>query len=387
MEIEPFELAVLACEPTDSGWRGLTSIGEVLNVAGKDIPDSLTVMHEGQAVGYYEVPRPEHDGRIGRYLQEFDRASALMRLNQSEAALEAVDAAISIADTATARFNRGLILLQLGRWTEGFQDYSRCEEMPSFQRPLSRRAVSMCLPPWRGEDIRGARMALLHDHGFGDSIMSLRFLPQLRAMGADVVMVMPPELRRLAEQQGSVVATIEEADADCFCTMLGLMTQLRVTPENISTEPYLRAPETWARTRDKRIGLAWSVSKISKDDYPRSIPLSLLSSQLEIEAELYSVQKQGGPEADLLGVSCHRFEDFADCASLMMSLDEIVTVDTAALHLAGAIGHPRITALLSHWHSWRWRSPLYRNVTFCAQDAPGDWTSALAKRRSEEIAS
>jgi ADP-heptose:LPS heptosyltransferase len=65
----------------------------------------------------------------------------------------------------------------------------------------------------------------------------------------------------------------------------------------------------------------------------------------------------------------------------MSTLDVIVTVDTAAVHLAGAIGHPHIFLLLSHWASWRWQAQWYRNLDICQQDAPGDWASALAKLR------
>jgi ADP-heptose:LPS heptosyltransferase len=88
---------------------------------------------------------------------------------------------------------------------------------------------------------------------------------------------------------------------------------------------------------------------------------------------------QGADEARALGVHTHEFADFADCASLMMQMDMIVSVDTAALHLAGAIGHANVVGLLSHWSSWRWVAPWYANVRLCRQAAAGDWSSALAQ--------
>jgi ADP-heptose:LPS heptosyltransferase len=84
--------------------------------------------------------------------------------------------------------------------------------------------------------------------------------------------------------------------------------------------------------------------------------------------------------ADRWSVFNAPFDDFADCAALMSLMDEIVAVDTAAVHLAGAIGHPSITLLLSSWHSWRWLSPLYDNIRVLRQDTPNDWKSAFAKR-------
>jgi hypothetical protein len=83
----------------------------------------------------------------------------------------------------------------------------------------------------------------------------------------------------------------------------------------------------------------------------------------------------------MMGVNTFAFRDLDDAAAYMALMDEIVTVDTATAHVAGSIGHLRITLLLSHWSSWRWRSdhPLYQNMRVCQQDAPGDWVSALAK--------
>ena len=86
----------------------------------------------------------------------------------------------------------------------------------------------------------------------------------------------------------------------------------------------------------------------------------LLIDALPIDAELYSLQAQSADEAQAFGVQITELEDFADCAALASLMDEVICVDTAALHVAGAIGHQRVTALLSHWVSWRWRdNPFY----------------------------
>jgi hypothetical protein len=131
----------------------------------------------------------------------------------------------------------------------------------------------------------------------------------------------------------------------------------------------------------RRIGLAWSVGKPSVGDYPREIELGLLARALGQDVELHSVQSQGAEQAADHGIIPHKFESFADCAGLMMAMDEIISVDTAALHLAGAIGHPRVTGLLSYWSSWRWDAKWYDNIKLCRQVSEGDWLSALDQRR------
>lgn len=382
---------VLLVEKQAHGWRGLTGDGEILNVAAAngrpvEIPESISVMRNGAAIGYRAVPKELSDpGIIDRYEMFLRSSATALRANQLTTALEYIEKAIVIAPTAAARLNRAMILLAMGRWQDGFADFVYAEQSPLFMRPKYRDAIGRGLTPWDGQDIVGKSLVLLSDHGFGDAIMMLRFMPQLQAMGADVWLHAPPELQSLATQLTTV--TYEIGTPDYVCSLFHLLHVLKIEPVQMASAPYLH-PSPWrvehwkkalGHSDRKRIGVAWSVGVQHKGDYPRTIPLALLCQHLG-DAELISVQQQGRAEADLYGVRNFGFSDFNDCAALMTCLDEIVTIDTAAAHLAGAIGHPSVTLLLSHWHSWRWQAPLYEGVTICRQDSVDDWTSALAKR-------
>jgi hypothetical protein len=389
MQFDGPDLApVIACEYTANGWRGLTADGEILNVQVNGtkvaIPESLAVEQRGTTF-YRAISKPTDAGVIEDYLRHLDASTMLCRANEHTRALEQIDTALGYAHTMVARYNRGMILLALGRWQEGFDEWSSCERLsPLFMRPQYRAAVEGGLVPWTGQNIAGKKLLLIHDHGFGDTIMALRYIPRLRAMGADIVLQVPPELRRLARQ--CALVTRKPVNADYVCSLLMLMQVLGETPDSVASESYLKADpglvEEW-RDRlggNRHIGVAWSVGKNQVDDYPRAAPLGMLVKALGTQAKLVSVQQQGRAEADMLGVENYQFEDFADCAACMCLMDEIITVDTAAVHLAGAIGHASITLLLSHWASWRWQAPLYRNLRVCRQDSAGDWESAFAKR-------
>ena len=385
---------VIAHEVTEDGWRGLTEHGEVLAVRSANghkvaVPSGdLVVVRDGQVIGRRSIE--QRDVSIEDYLTHFNRSCALFRNNETQDALIEIEAAIGEARTARARFNRALILLSLGRWQEGFDEYEQCEQATPFQRPNSHMAIEHGLKPWRGEDIAGKRLLLLHDHGFGDTIMCLRYVPVLRAMGADVVMMMPPALRRLAVQFGNVTAnSMRVIDADYFCPMFLLLHTLRQIPDNVPNAPgYIELEpelvERWhmrlAKSTHYRIGIAWSVGVHNEHDYPRALPLELLDETLPADADIFSVQAQDHDEArGVYGINAYPFEDFADCAAFMSHMHQIVSVDTAALHLAGAIGHPHVTGLLSHWHSWRWLAPWYPQVKLIRQTTPGYWPSALAQ--------
>ena len=385
---------VIAHEVTEDGWRALTGDGEVLVVRSANghqvkVPDGdLLVMRGGVPIGRRLIEQRALS--IEDYLTHFQRAVALFCNNECDDALIEIEAAIGQAATARARMNRALILLSLGRWPEGFTEYEQCEQAPPFQRPNSRIAIEQGLKPWRGEDIAGKRLLLLHDHGYGDAIMALRYVPVLRAMGADVTLMMPQPLRRLARQFAPVVTSYPTLpDADYFCSMFLLLHVLKQTPDNIpNASAYIQLEpelvERWhnrlARSTHERIGIAWSVGVHTDYDYPREIPLELLDETLPRDADIFSVQAQGHDEArGVFGINCYPFEDFADCAAFMSHMHQIVSVDTAALHLAGAIGHPRVTGLLSHWHSWRWLANWYPQVKLIRQTTPAYWPSALAQ--------
>jgi Tfp pilus assembly protein PilF len=75
--------------------------------------------------------------------------------------------------------------------------------------------------------------------------------------------------------------------------------------------------------------------------------------------------------------------DFADTAAAMAALDLVIAVDTAAAHLAGALGRP--VWLLNRYDTcWRWLrdrddSPWYPTLRQFRQPAPGDWVSVIAR--------
>jgi hypothetical protein len=380
-ELDP----VIAHEQTPYGWRGLTENGEVLEVKTNGhftgVPSSITVARGGIAIGKRSVSN--HDGiDIDEYLLHFNRVMDLYKTNRISEALEESDLTLRVAPTLTARFGRSFLLLAAGLWKEGFTEYWRAEQHNLFMRPQVKAALAAGLKPWMGEELEGRRLLLLHSHGFGDTIMCLRYVGGL----GNSVMVMPPELMALARQVG--LTTPNLVDADFFCPIFHLPYMRGIfTPDMVSGEKYLEPNEDLAHrwelrlsSRKKKIGLAWSVGYPNKDDYPREIDIRQLVDLLDTDAELHSVQRQDVEQANACGVNTHDFKDFEDCAALMCCMDEIISVDTAALHLAGAIGHSTVYGLLSNWASWRWTARWYDNVELLRQTKTNDWASALAQR-------
>src|SRR5205814_7510747 len=76
--------------------------------------------------------------------------------------------------------------------------------------------------------------------------------------------------------------------------------------------------------------------------------------------------------------------DFSATAALLMELDLLISVDTAAAHLAGALGRPVWIALPAIGSDWRWGTTgqttcWYPSVRLFRQQRPGDWVSTAAE--------
>jgi ADP-heptose:LPS heptosyltransferase len=75
--------------------------------------------------------------------------------------------------------------------------------------------------------------------------------------------------------------------------------------------------------------------------------------------------------------------DFSDTAALIETLDLVIGVDTAVIHLAGALGRP--VWLLNRFDTdWRWfldrdDSPWYPTLRQFRQTSPGDWDDVMRR--------
>ena len=107
----------------------------------------------------------------------------------------------------------------------------------------------------------------------------------------------------------------------------------------------------------------------------------------------YSLQK-GSPAAELVtdrGLDpvvdlAPRLDTFADTAAAVEALDLIISVDTAVVHLAGALAKP-VWTLVAIPGDWRWLehrddSPWYPTMRLFRQRRPGAWDEVIARLTS-----
>ena len=163
---------------------------------------------------------------------------------------------------------------------------------------------------------------------------------------------------------------------------------LRATTEVISERvPYL------TRYRSVRLGCDASISiglvwEAGSWDSNRSVPPQLFTRLLnQPSVRLFSLQQ--GPARKAAATIPARdigAPDLVRLATTMLSLDLIITVDTMAAHLAGALGAPVWTLLHANC-DWRWsrtsRSIWYPSMKLFHQTKPDDWSNVIGEIADE----
>lgn len=261
---------------------------------------------------------------------------------------------------------------------------------------------------WMGEDLAGKGVILRCLHGFGDAVQMFRFLPRLRAQAAHLIVEVPPRLLEIApcfDGMGEVITWGEQGPAsppawDVQLEIMELPYLLRVSTGDLTPEGgYLRLPQalladiqaTLGRKQRPRVGVVWTAGHWNPS---RSIPGDLLRELADNEAvELWSLE--GGREHRAHGAlpgplwrdAYEAGDGILPLAGVIQHMDLVITVDTLAAHLAGALGVP-CWLLLQHRADWRWMcgradSPWYPSLRLMRQSRPGDWAGLLARVRKE----
>jgi tetratricopeptide (TPR) repeat protein len=301
-------------------------------------------------------------------------------------------------DYPSAHWNLGLILLCKGELAEGWKEYSwrsQVKELGGACREFPR-------PLWDGGELNGKTILLHAEQGFGDTIQFLRYIPRVKAKGGRIIIDCRKELSRLVHgcfdveewQEGQPLPEFE-----VHCPMLSLPMAFGTTLENIPADvPYLFADaalsQSWnERTRGyqgPKVGIVWAGRPAHRNDRNRSIALTTLLPQLKGTGTFISLQK-GPPAAQIQLLDptlrpidwTDELNDFADTAALLANLDLVIAVDTAIVHLAGAMNKP-VWVLSAFSPDWRWMlhredSPWYPSLRLFRQPRPGDWQTPIQR--------
>ena len=269
---------------------------------------------------------------------------------------------------------------------------------------------------WNGRDDISGKTVLVHsEQGTGDVIHFFRYVKLLREKGARVVMhcwdslqsLFDPYVDEVYVKDPSQIPIYEHRDDsfgipphDYQCSIVSLPFLLGST--SIPKAPYLDCSTTFNASDYSgftKVGIAWAGNPQHPNDAQRSCQLKLFKGMHDIPGvKLFNLQKDTRPRmyrfkddpVDLTDgtenmsvVDVSEFQtNFEKTASIIKCMDIVVTVDTAVLHLSGALG-TRTLALISCNGDWRWKrdggdNDWYDSVTLFRQDKNTGWSEAFA---------
>jgi tetratricopeptide (TPR) repeat protein len=332
----------------------------------------------------------------------------LQDMNRLEEALACFQRAVDLApEFAMARLNLGMAQLKLGDWANGWDNYEArwTGSAEAGNGTLQRPATP--LPQWQGQaDTQHKRLLVITEQGYGDTFQFARFLPLAARRFAKVGFVCSqPTLRLLEWTFADDIVILSRLPADYAawdwqCPLLSLPRAFATRPETVPRAlPYLRVPAKaaahWRERLDLaaagslRVGIAWAGRPAHQYDARRSLRFEQILPLLHDERITWvSLQKWAAedrrPElpdgVDWLDWT-EELSDFADTAALLANLDLVISIDSAMVHLAGALSRP-VWMLNRFDAEWRWfrqraDSPWYASLRIFNQPSFGDWQTVL----------
>jgi len=297
-------------------------------------------------------------------------------------------------------------LLAMGNFEAGWMEY----EWRNLTEAGRSTMPAMTSAPWNGMPIAGARLLLVGDQGYGDTIQFARYIPMAAERVQEIVLGCSAEME-------PVLATIPGVTRYCHrwndvpphavnCRLSSLPYLFGTRGESIpAAVPYLKAPpervEAWRQRLDsmlpggvRRIGLAWSGRPTHPNDRRRSMSLARLLPLAEAGPAAFVSLQKPMPAADKelldrFGMTdlADELTDFGETAAVIENLDMVITVDTSVGHLTGALGKP-VWIMLSRAADWRWLldrsdSPWYPSAKLYRQPVPGAWDPVIEAVKSE----
>lgn len=358
-------------------------------------------------------------------------AGVYKELNRFEDAIQILEIALTVKPSAEIYNNLGMAYVSLRKFTKSFEFYEKAIQIDPnaafihFNYALSllsngnyekgweeyewrHKLTSLVPPPYpQHSNIKGKRILLQQEQGFGDNIQFIRYAKLLKEIGAaevNAIVSLPLEkLFKTCPWINKVNATTMMGDY--LIPMMSLPLIFKTTVNSIPTPiPYFNIPES--KKDGFNIGIVWSSKKNQPNNFvnqdgdrilPSLSELAYRSAQRRflkpewfqkistLPVKLWCLQ----PNAEVVDfINYPEIKDFYDTAELISGMDLIISIDTATAHLAGAMGKPTYL-VLPYDSEWRWlvneteNSIWYPSIKIFRQSVREDWNSVLDKLYSQ----
>lgn len=381
---EAYHLAKKVTELDPQGAAGWINYGQICNElfrvdeAERAYRRGLSVAKDNHSISMLYTNLSALHIDLGR----FDEA-----YKEAQASLEAKP------ESQPARSNLGFAQLAKHEWASGWKNYRACLGTDARRKSTYRVPAE---PEWDGSE--GKRVILFGEQGIGDEICFASMLPDAIKRCSHVILDIDERLATLFRRsfpQASVYGTRNATAADgiqwdkkdhvfdASLAIAQLGEYFRTTDDSFPSEPYLVADADrvtmwralWAKKAKPVIGIAWTGGIWQTGAKFRKLTLEqMLTVFQSIDAHFVCLQykdasseisafKKRHPEIDLVEYSYATItRNYDDTAALVASLDCVLSVPTAVVHLAAALGTPCI-AMNSPHRCWKFYGGLAMHPT------------------------
>ena len=242
----------------------------------------------------------------------------------------------------------------------------------------STKSIDENIEIWLKSNIDNRHLLILDEQGFGDSIMFASVWREIAKRAKSVVFQCKSELLTLFQNSFSEFKNVEliggttlpaqnvlSRDAYIYAgTAFGMMCNKYISTNYL--KPSVKSIDKWKEIFKldlrKKIGFNLSSNPKSRNSMTRSITDESLQKSIAMNYisgnEVFIPLSPSATRFANLNNIRHDVKsnivDFEDVASIMMLMDDIVSVSTASAHLAGAIGVNAKIYYHDDTNEWRW---------------------------------
>ena len=305
----------------------------------------------------------------------------------------------------------GAYLVRHQRFAEGFKFLQHRFQKEDLNNVAFPQLLTTKKKKWNIKfDIKDKRILVHFEQGFGDSIMFVRFIDELKKMCKEVSLVVQRQLVDLFKDSklGVEIYTEEQIPSinyDYWIPMMDLPIVCETKPSTIpKAGGYLKVPKAkinaykkqYINDNDKiKIGICYEGTLASKET-DRDIPLSYLYPLMKLpDVEVYSFQVDDltnqmdrvPPDANLIRLG-RTFKNWEDTACAMNCMDFMVSTDNGVMNLAGALGI-KTFGLFNRIVEWRWFKVEGEDIAWYKSIKPfqcptsGEWETPVSKVMEE----
>jgi ADP-heptose:LPS heptosyltransferase len=341
----------------------------------------------------------------------YNMGNVQTEIGDLDAAIDSYEKALKInPGHSQALFNRSLVHLHQNNFVEGWGLY----ELRWAANDAVPPRLNTNKPMWK--PLESGRVLLWAEQGVGDEIMFASTIPQLYAKSDKLIIQIDDRLIPLFKRSFpediiyySNKDKVPESEYDFHIPMGSTPKYFRTNLDSFkqAENGYLKSDAARSAKLRKKlaindcdylVGISWrggnDSNRLAKSMQLSQIVNALPNKKVKIINLQYGDTDHERQELETVnGIIIHnvsevdKFNDIDGLASLIDACDQVVSISTAAVHLAGALGKKTIV-FLPFSCDWRWGrngsdSYWYSSVRLLRQEKISDWSDPLAKLHLE----